>query len=135
MTICLDTSFLVDRFREEDYTETFLESVPGEVPVLVPTIVLHELYTGALRYSGGESIADIRQELSWTRFVGFDDAAAKEAADIRATLADQGKTINALDMIIAGVAREGDAEMVAVDRDYDRVPDLAVRDPRGESDS
>lgn len=134
MTICLDTSFLVDRFRGEEYTETFLESVSGDIPVLVPTIVLHELYTGALRSSRGESIAEIRRELAGTRFIEFDDAAAEEAADIRSTLADQGNTINALDMLIAGVAREANAEMVAVDRDYGRVPSLAVRDPRSEAD-
>lgn len=134
MTICLDTSFLVDRFRGVDYTETFLGNVPGDVPVLVPTIVLHELYTGALRSSRGERIADVRRELAGTRFVGFDDAAAEEAADIRATLADQGTTINALDMLIAGIAREGNAEVIAVDRDYGRVPGLAVRDPREGND-
>jgi predicted nucleic acid-binding protein len=121
MTICLDSSFLVDRFCGREYTETFLESVSGDVPVLVPTIVLHELYTGALRSGHGESIADIRRELAGTQFIGFDDAAAEEAATIRATLADRGDLINALDMLIAGVARQADATAITVASRGDRI--------------
>ena len=100
--------------------------------MLVPTIVLHELYTGALRLDRGETIDEIRRELVQTRFVPFDDGAAEEAARIRATLSDCGERINPLDMLIAGVARHAGAEMIAIDRDFDRVPDLAVFDPRDE---
>lgn len=103
---------------EDERVRLRAAGVAGDVPVLVPTIVLHELYTGAIRSGGGESITDIRRELAGTRFVGFNDAAAEEAAAIRATLAGRGNTINALDTLIAGVAREANAEMVAVDRDY-----------------
>lgn len=130
MTICLDSSFLIDRFRDREYAQRFLESVDGDVPILVPTIVLHELFTGALRTGHGESIADIRRELAATRFVVFDDGAAEEAAEIRAALADRGELINRLDMLIAGVARQADATVIAVDRDYGRVPGLDVADPR-----
>jgi tRNA(fMet)-specific endonuclease VapC len=130
--ICLDSSFLIDRFRDREYAEMFLESINADVPVLVPTVVLHELYTGALRSGRGESVAEIRRELAGTQFVDFDDAAAAEAAEIRATLQDRGDLINYLDMLIAGVARNAGAAVVAVDRDYGRVPDLDVRDPKAE---
>lgn len=129
MTICLDSSFLIDRFRDREYAQRFLESVDGDVPVLVPTIVLHELFTGALRTGHGENIADIRRELAGTRFAVFDNGTAEEAAEIRATLADRGELINRLDMLIAGVARQADATVIAVDRDYRRVPGLDVHDP------
>lgn len=132
--ICLDSSFLIDRFRDREYAETFLASVGPDVPVVVPTVVLHELYTGALRSDHTESIGDIRRELAGTQIVGFGDAAAAEAAEIRATLADRGDRINSLDMLIAGVAREADATVVAIDRDYGRVPDLDVRNPKDEAD-
>ena len=134
MTICLDSSFLIDRFRGHEYTEAFLEDTSGDVAILVPTIVLHELYAGALRSGHDESIADIRRELAGTQFIRFDDAAAEEAAAIRSTLADRGDLINALDMLIAGIARQADAAVIAVDRDFDRVPNLTIRDPREEID-
>lgn len=130
--ICFDSSFLVDRFRDQEYAETFLERIDADVPVLVPTVVLHELYTGALHSGRSEGITEIRRELAGTQFVDFDDAAAAEAAEIRATLQDRGDLINHLDMLIAGVARNAGATVIAVDRDYDRIPDLDVRNPKAE---
>ena len=127
--ICLDSSFLVDYLRGRDYTQAFLKEVGAEVSVVVPTIVLHELYTGALRKTG-RSIEDVDEALVGIDVVGFDAGAAAESADIRATLLDRGEPINRLDMLIAGVARQVGATVVAVDRDYDRVPDLDVTDPR-----
>ena len=62
------------------------------------------------------------------------DVAAEEVAEIRAMLTGSGDLINALDMLIAGVARQAGTVMVAVDRDYGRVPDLDVRDPKTEAD-
>lgn len=132
--ICLDSSFLVDYLRGKDYTETFLEDIDADVRLLVPTVVLHELYTGALRGPTDRSIADVRHALGDTEIVGFDADAAAESAEIRATLADRGDLINPLDMLIAGVARHTDATVVAVDRDYSRVPNLDVRDPKSETD-
>jgi tRNA(fMet)-specific endonuclease VapC len=131
--ICLDSSFLVDYLRGEDYTETFLAGVDSEVRLLVPTVVLHELYFGALRGSQTRSIPNVRTALGTAEFVGFTDAAAEEAAEIRATLAARGDLINSLDMLIAGVARDAGAAVVAVDRDYGRVPNLDVRDPKAET--
>lgn len=130
--ICLDSSFLIDRFRDREYAETFLESIDADVPIIVPTIVLHELFSGALRMDHSESVEDIRHELTGTRFTSFDADAAEEAAEIRATLADRGESINKLDVLIAGVARQAGATVVAVDRDFGRVPDLDVRDPKVE---
>ena len=132
--ICLDSSFLIARFRNRVYAQSFLESIDADIPVLVPTVVLHEIYTGALHSGRGESVKEIRRELAGAQFVGFDDAAAAESAEIRATLADRGDTINALDMLSAGVARDAGAAVVAVDRDYGRVPNLDVRDPKVETD-
>lgn len=132
--ICLDSSFLVDYLRGEGYTEAFLDGINADVRLLIPTVVLHELYFGALRGATTRNIAGVRHALGDAEFIGFGDAAAAEAAEIRATLADRGALINSLDMLIAGVAREADAAVVAVDRDYGRVPGLDVRNPKAEAD-
>lgn len=133
--ICLDSSFLVDHLRGEDYTRTFLNGIEADVRILIPTVVLHELYTGALRGSSTRTVPNIRNALGTAEFAPFDDAAAEEAAQIRSTLADRGDLINPLDMLIAGIARDADATVVAVDRDYERVPDLSVRNPKTDPDS
>lgn len=130
--ICLDSSFLVDYLRGEGYTETFLGGVDADVRLLVPTVVLHELYFGGLRGAATRNIPGVRHALSGAEFIGFTDDAAEEAAEIRATLVDRGDVINQLDMLIAGVARQAGASVVAVDRDYGRVPNLDVVDPKAE---
>lgn len=127
--ICLVSSFLVDRFQGAEYTETYLDSLDTDVQILIPAIVLHELFTGALRSGQGDSIADIRREFAHVGVAPFDADAAKEAT-IRATLADRGDLINALDILIAGTVRNIGGTVVAVDRDFERVPDLDVHDPK-----
>lgn len=92
--------------------------------------MLHELFTGALRSEKGDSIADIRQELAHVDVAPFDANASEETAIIRATLADRGDLINALDILIAGTARNMGATVVAVDRDFERVPNLDVHNPK-----
>ena len=87
------------------------------------------LYTGALRETG-RSVEDVDDALVGIDVVGFDAGAAAESADIRATVTDRGESINRLDVLVAGDARQADATVVAVDRDYDRVPALDVADPR-----
>lgn len=128
--IYLDSSFLVDRFREREYTETYLDSLDADVQIVVPAIVLHELFTGAIRSNQRERIPEIRRELTDIHVAPFDGDAAEEAASIRATLADRGNLINKLDILIAGTARHQDATVVAVDRDFDRVPGLDVHNPK-----
>lgn len=107
--ICLDTSICRDYIDGAAYAENLpdrLENVLGVdavMPALVPTIVLYELYTGALRSSRDNEPPDaVTMALSWTTPTRFSDAAAREGAQIRATLLDRGEPINAVDYLIAG---------------------------------
>ncbi|RRJ32979.1 type II toxin-antitoxin system VapC family toxin [Halocatena pleomorpha] len=72
----------------------------------------------------------IRRELADIPVTPFDGDAAEEAATIHATLADRGNLINKLDILIAGTARHQDATVVAAGRDFDRVPELDVHNPK-----
>lgn len=132
--ICLDSSFLVDRFRDREYAQIYLDSLADDVQIYVPAVVLHELFTGALRSEQTETIPEIKRELAHISVAPFDSDAAEEAARIRATLADRGDLINKLDILIAGIARQMGATVVAVDRDFHRVPDLNTHNPKTDAD-
>jgi predicted nucleic acid-binding protein len=56
-------------------------------------------------------------------------SAAQEGARIRPQLFKQGKQINAVDVLIAGVTLESGADLVAMDRDFDSVDGLNVLYP------
>jgi len=127
----LESSFLVDWFRGQDYAREFLDERPADERVLVPTVVLHELFVGTL--GSGQyppSAAAVYDELEYTEFIPLTATAAEEAAEIRVMLQDRGDPINAFDTLIAGTARTASATLVATDGHYDRVDDLDVVNPR-----
>ena len=129
--LCLETSFLVDYLRGDDYTQEFLQG-PGENEDLgIPTVALWEVYVGALLSNAPDtSIAQTAGALDWGDPIPFTEAAAREAADIRVDLRGRGEEIQVLDTLIAGVAKAADAELVSKDGHFERVEDLRVRNPR-----
>ena len=127
--LCLDTSFLIDYLHGRDHALTFLEERPN-AEYGVPTLALWELYAGAERSDKkGDSIAAIDDSLDWIGVIGFNRSAAQEGARIRAQLFDQGQQINAVDVLIAAVALDYDADIVAMDRDFENIDGLNVLYP------
>lgn len=131
--LCLESSFLVDWFQGQEYARTYLQSHDPETRVLVPTVVLHELFVGALdtgRYP--TSPGAVYHALDATEFVGLSAPAAEKAAEIRIALRDQGEQINPFDTLIAGVAIDAGATLVTTDGHFERVDDLEIVNPRTE---
>lgn len=129
--ICLESSFLVDWFRKQDYTYDFLDTRPADERMLVPTVVLHELFVGALgdgNYPRTNSA--VYEALRYTEFAPLSPPAAEEAAEIRVTLQTQGEPINPFDTLIAGTARNAGATLVTTDDHYTRIENLDVHNPR-----
>lgn len=127
----VETSFLVDYLNEQPYTLAYLEAHP-HAEYVIPTVALYELYAGALRSTGAETIGTITDALGWAEPVVFNDPAAREAADIRSALLDRGEPIPAPDILIAGIARALEANLIAADDHFSRVPRLDVLTPREE---
>lgn len=129
--LCLESSFLVDWFRGQEYARAYLQTLGPQTRVLVPTVTLHELFVGALRtehYPG--SPAAIYEALDTTEFVGLTASAAEQAAAIRVGLAQRGERIPPFDALIAGIALERGATLVTTDEHFDRVENLVVQNPR-----
>lgn len=128
----LETSFLVDYLNEQSYTLKYL-SDNFDAEYAVPTIALYELYAGAIRSDApGETIETVASALKWAAPVAFDDTAAREAANIRATLLDRGEPIPVPDILNAGIARSLGGELIATDEHFSRIPQLGFRNPRAE---
>lgn len=127
---CLDSSFVIDYWNGEPHAKTFLDGLDAGEPVWIPTLVLYELYAGALLSdSSSETITTVASDLDWADPLPFDDGAAREAADIRADLSQRGETINPVDMLIAGIARDANMTLVACDDHFNRVADLDHHNP------
>lgn len=94
--------------------------------VAVSSILLHELYYGAFKSQRLERNVALVDGLLF-EILNFDPADAREAGQIRATLALAGTPIGPYDVLLAGQARCRDLTLVTDnEREFSRVPNLKL---------
>jgi tRNA(fMet)-specific endonuclease VapC len=131
-TVCLDNNFVSDYLASAEYTRVFLSGFGSDDDVLLPTIVWFEALTPAFRTGEGRTLSRVQSGLSGFQTVDFDYDAAEEAATIRGELLDRGQPLGAPDVLIAGIARHHDAELVTADGAFERVSNLPVVNPKAD---
>jgi predicted nucleic acid-binding protein len=121
----LDSSFLIDYVNgDEEAALDYLEGHPND-RFHVPTVVLFELYLGAVNSGAGvERMEVIRRGLHWAEIDPLGEDDAMEAALIRGELAEAGEQINLADVLIAGAARHAGETIVTRDADFEGVEGL-----------
>lgn len=129
-TLCLDNSFVSDYLGPPTYTSDFLRGFDASDAVLLPTIVWFEALTPAFRAGDGRTPPRVRSALRGFDLTPLGEDAAEEAAEIRAELLDRGEPLGSPDVLIAGIARYHDADLVTDDHGFERVPGLTVRNPK-----
>jgi len=101
-------------------------------PLGLSTIVYHELMYGAAhsqRRSANEEKVVLFVAGGGLALLPFEEADAREAADIRAHLRRQATPIGPFDVLIAGQARRAGALLVTANgREFARVPGLSLTD-------
>jgi predicted nucleic acid-binding protein len=118
--IAFDTTFLLDYLDAADATETFLRRHESK-PFFTPSMSLFEVYRGAARTGGSETVDRLTDKLDWVEPLPLTNAAAQEAAHIEAELLDRGERVNLKDILIAGVCCHHGARLVTRDSDFDRI--------------
>lgn len=130
MKFLLDTNACIQLLRRGrgERIRKRLETSGGETAVC--SVVRAELLYGALRSDRPEhNLTKVRSLLEPFVSFPFDDAAAEHAADIRASLDAQGKTIGAYDLIIAAIARANELTVVTHNvGEFGRITGLQVED-------
>lgn len=124
----LETSFLVDYERGREPTRTYYQAHRDEV-LAASTVSLFELAFGVVLNSHG-TVEDLRESLRWVDFLDFGVSDAVEAAQIQAELQGDGTRIHVGEVLIAGVARNRGATLVAADDHFDGIDGLAVETHR-----
>lgn len=132
--VCLDTNVLADYLDGRGYAEQFLDGLATDTVVLLPELVRFELLVAAHRSGSGRTPDAVRDAVRSFRSVVLDHDAVVEAARIRSTLLDAGEPVGPPDVLIGGLARRHDTTLVTDDRAFERVPGLAVRNPRVDTD-
>lgn len=124
--IILDTSTLIDLFRGND---EILEVIGDDAATTV--INYHEIFVGIKRYKSKTEERFFRRFFSDIKILDLDPAAAEKSSEIMARLLSLGISVNAFDILIAGIAEANGAdELITRDSDFQsiaRVADLNVR--------
>ena len=125
--IVLDTSFIIDYFRGVEATYGLIDE--GE-DIAITTITYHEIMTGLKRKRRKKEEKIFKKFFSEVRILPFDIRAAEESSSIAAKLLAVGREVNALDILIAGIAIANGAEkIITKDSDFEeiaRVSDIEV---------
>jgi tRNA(fMet)-specific endonuclease VapC len=131
--IQLDSNILIGLLnrRPLSFRPRFDAMVTSGQPIAISVIVHHELMFGAAASQAPEN--NERNFLSLlsrgVAVLPFDDADAREAADIRAHLKRSGTPIGPYDVLIAAQARRRGATLATGNaREFRRVPGLRIDD-------
>jgi predicted nucleic acid-binding protein len=106
--IILDTSFLIDFFKGEDGTQAVIST-----DVATTAITYHEIISGIKHRKAKKEGKFFSRFFARIRIMDFDLNAAEKSSEIMAKLLSSGKAVNALDVLIAGIAIANGAEKVA----------------------
>ena len=111
--ILIDSSGWIDIFTEGPRCERYLEWAESDEEIIVPTVVVYEVYK-IIRRQRPESEADIAAgRLREYRVIPLDDAIALEAADYNLRLG-----LGMADAIVYATARRFSATLVTGDSDF-----------------
>lgn len=124
----LETSYLVDYEKGRADAKSYFEAHQHE-SLAASSISMFELAFGVV-WDSKQSLEALRQSLVWVDFLELSVADAIEAARIQAELQSAGDRIPIGDLLIAGVARNRGATLVAGDDHFNRVQDLSVDNHR-----
>ena len=125
--ILFDTSAIVDFLRGGKETKTIVESAE-EVGsrIAITTVSLFELLSPIEHRRLRKEERAVRAFAQQSLVLGLDFNAAAEASKIMGNLLRLGTPINAMDVLISGIAiANGVEELVTADRDFDRVGRIA----------
>jgi len=122
----LDANAVIDYLHGNDGIGEYLDDY-GHLPQFAPTVVLHEVFTGAARVRGRDGVEETREDLDWLEPLELSADGAAEAALVRAELQDAGTPIGPLDTLIAGMVRDSGGTLITADDHFEHVSRLDVQ--------
>ena len=115
--IILDTSALIDLFRGGNEIQMAIES-----DVASTAINYHEIYVGIKHHKAKAEERFFRRFFSDIKILDLDRASAEGSCEIVSRLLALGISVNAFDVLIAGIAVANGAEtLITRDRDFESI--------------
>jgi tRNA(fMet)-specific endonuclease VapC len=113
-----DSSVLIDYLDGDPAAVEYVEDHLDERAV-APPLVLFEVYQGEVFKTGDADLDAVDAALGWVTVVEADASVARAAAELQATLHEQGTALAARDAYVAGAAAALDERLAVADADFD----------------
>ena len=115
--IVFDTSALIDLFRGKN---EILQSVDDDIASTA--VSYHEIYVGIKRQKARAEEKFFRRLFSDIKILDLDRASAERSSEIMSRLMTLGISVNAFDVLIAGIAESNGAETIITrDKDFESI--------------
>ena len=115
--IVFDTSALIDLFRGKN---EILQSVDDDIASTA--VSYHEIYVGIKRQKARAEEKFFRRLFSDIKILDLDIASAERSSEIMSRLMTLGISVNAFDVLIAGIAESNGAEAIVTrDKDFEAI--------------
>ena len=115
--IVFDTSALIDLFRGKN---EILQSVDDDIASTA--VSYHEIYVGIKRQKARAEEKFFRRLFSDIKILDLDIASAERSSEIMSRLMALKSSVNAFDILIAGIAESNGAEAIVTrDKDFEAI--------------
>lgn len=119
----LDTNIIIDLFRGDEKTKSFLTNFDFEIPIFV----VGELFYGAENSLKKEKhFEQIKKFVENVSIINSTEETAKIYASIKSLLKQQGKPIPENDIWIAAISIENDKSLVTNDQHFSLIKNLKI---------
>jgi predicted nucleic acid-binding protein len=112
--VIFDTSIIVDASRKKQEALDLIESYMGKEKIATTVISKYEMLRGATEHDS----SFVSQLLEKFVIYDFEDSVVKEVVNAYKKLAQRGKMINELDLIIAGITLANNETLITKDKDF-----------------
>ncbi len=122
MGTTFDTGFIIDLLKgQAPALRKSQEVESSNAAAFLGSPVLYEVLSGILHRQSRTEAAAFRAFAGMFPVLGFAEPAARKAAEVRAEFMRLGRAKPGVDVMIAGIALEGDHVLVTRDRDFEAI--------------
>ena len=112
--VIFDSSIIIDVLRKKKSAKDLIESYAEKERIAITVISKYEILRGTTEKDTGL----VSGLLSQFVIYDFEDSVVREAVKAHKKLAEKGKMVNELDILIAGIAVANNEMLITKDKDF-----------------
>ncbi|MGA3059939.1 MAG: type II toxin-antitoxin system VapC family toxin [Candidatus Bathyarchaeia archaeon] len=112
--VIFDSSIVIDALRKKKSVMDLIESYAEKERIAITVISKYEILRGTIE----KDISLVSELLSQFVIYDLEDSGIREAVKSYKRLAEKGKLVNDLDVLIAGIASANNETLITKDKDF-----------------